>query len=317
MTFIISPYIASTLFTLFIAIGLLSTRALNPLCARILGAIYLLFFVQHLLAVIVFSDLYPQAAVLRGILAMLLGPALYLYFNSVLASEKFKLKQFWFHLLPMPIMASTMFSAYGFVTDVLIVGSFLGYFSFTLFSYLKQRSNRSSIKQPNKLALRWLGLISWVMLVNLFVEVGIIFELLSGISVRESLSLKMGSLFFLGFNTFALFLILTRAPLLEWMYELKELSIHISTRPTLSDKHLQAIFTRWEELVTMKELFLSEHGITVSRAARQLGIPSRHLSQAINTIYGASFSQYLNEKRVERVKELLGQNTRMSITEVI
>ena len=81
-------------------------------------------------------------------------------------------------------------------------------------------------------------------------------------------------------------------------------------------EELQAIFARWEGLASARELFLSESSIAVSRAAKLLGVPSRQLSQAINSINGASFSQYLNEQRVERAKALLRQDEAMPITEI-
>ncbi len=316
MTLIVSTQIASTLLTLFIAISLLSTRALNPLCARILGANYLLSSVQHLLAVVVFSETWPQVSVIRAHLAMFLGPALFLYFSTVLGHKALKQQVLLHFLIPLPLMASAIFSPYGFIADFLIIGSFFGYFSYILFQYRNSLSKSAPTKAANTLALRWLGLLLCVLLINLVVESGIVFEMLLGTPARETFSLKVGSLFFLGFHIFALILVLTRAPLLEWMHELKELSIQKTKPPQLSDKELQAIFTRWEELVTAKELFLSENGITISRAAKLLGIPSRQLSQAINTTYGASFSQYINDKRVERAKALLQENAGMPITEV-
>lgn len=316
MTLINLVFIASALITFFIAISLLSSRAGKPLCARILGVNYLLSSVQYLLATVVFSGAWPEAAIMRAHFALLLGPALYLYFVSVLDPNALKLKRLWFHLLPLPLMTGALFLPGGLAADFLIVGSFLGYFSFTLFRYRSAVSAADPAMQANKPALRWLSLLLWVMLVNLAVELGIVIELYFGGPARESLSLKVGSLFFLCFQLFALCLVLTRASLFEWMHELKELSGRQPKLPKLSEKELQAIFARWEELVAKKALFLSENGITVSRAAKLLGVPSRQLSQAINTIYGASFSQYLNEQRVELAKRLLQQNLAMPITEI-
>lgn len=315
MTFIIAVHIASTLLTLFIAISLLSTRASNPLSARILGGNYLLFSLQNLLAIFVFTDVWPQAAGIRGIIAMLLGPALFLYFSSVLTSKEPTAKQLLLHLFPMLIMMSSLLFFDGFAADILITLSFFGYISYIAFQYLNS-PEKSHQQFYDGLVLRWLGLLLCVMLVNLLVEVGIIFEVYSGTAVRESLSLQVGSLIFIAFHTFALILILTRAPLLEWMHELKELTIQKPTAVQLTEQELQIIYSRWQELVAEKELYLSESNITVSRSARMLGIPSRQLSQAINTIYGASFSQYLNETRVERAKKLLLQNPKSPVTEV-
>ena len=316
MTFIIATHLTSALLTLFIATSLISCRALKPVCARILGVIYLLFCVQNVLAVCAFSDMWPQAVAIRALLAMLIGPALLLYFNHVLELKKLKQPHLFLHLLPLPVTAIAMLLPLGLVVDFLIIGSFCGYLSYILFQYRESLSKYPSIEQPNKFAFRWLGLVLCVMLVNLVVELGIVFEAFSATRVQDSLSLKMGSLFFLGFHVLALTLILIRSPLMEWMHKLKELSIQHPKRLQLAEEELQVIFIQWEELVVKKALYLSESGITISRAAKQLGIPTRQLSQAINTIYGASFSHYLNEKRVELAKNLLQQNVQMPITEI-
>lgn len=302
--------------TLLIAISLLSTRAIKPLCARILGFNYLLFSIQNLLATLIFSEVWPQGIVLRATLALFIGPALYFYFCSVMTTSKLKLKQILPHLLPVPIVYTAMHLSDGLVVDILIICSFLGYFSYTVIQYLNRNSDSCPPTVSKTLAIRWLGILLCVMLINLLVEVGIIVETFSDISVSESFSLYAGSFLFLSFHLFIFVLTLTRAPLLEWMHELKALSIHSSRSLQLSKEQLHEIYTKWEKLVNEKALYLSENNISVSRAAKMLGIPSRQLSQAINVTYGASFSQYLNGKRVERAKTLLCQNLTLPVTDV-
>ena len=84
---------ACAVLALLMAIALLSTQALNPLCARILGCNCVLFSIQHMFAAITFSELTPQLTIFRATLAMLLGPALFVYFISALNPEKLKQKK--------------------------------------------------------------------------------------------------------------------------------------------------------------------------------------------------------------------------------
>lgn len=315
MTLLTSVFLAAALLSLFIAISLLSTRALKPQSARILGANYLLFSIQNLLAVLIFSEIWSQAVVIRASLAMMVGPALFFYFKCVLAPEGSKASASWLHLVPVPMVFVLLLMG-GYLVDIFIIGSFLGYFSYTLIQYLKTASNTALLTRSKDRVGRWLGVLLCLMLLNLIVDLGVVFEVNLGIPVRHSVSLKIGSLMFMGFHLFALVLVLTRAPLLDWMHELKEVSTQKPNSAQLDDQELQTIYCKWEALVRTKESFILENGITVSRAAKLLGLPARQLSQAINRIYGASFSQYLNDKRVDRAKRLLCQNMNISVTEV-
>lgn len=142
-------------------------------------------------------------------------------------------------------------------------------------------------------------------------EVGVAIEVSAGTPAVQALTLKLGAGLFFIFQCVALLLVLSRAPLLEWMHELKPWPVDSKW----SDVKLQNTFDRWRQMVEERELYRSEQNMTLVRAARLMGVPSRQLSQAINSCYGASFSRHLNDLRVARAQALLKQ-TGMPVTEV-
>src|SRR5690625_5400369 len=48
-----------------------------------------------------------------------------------------------------------------------------------------------------------------------------------------------------------------------------------------------------------------------------MGIPSRQISTAINRVYGGSFSQYLNDCRVQEAQRLLIEQPDLPITQLM
>ena len=58
------------------------------------------------------------------------------------------------------------------------------------------------------------------------------------------------------------------------------------------------------QLIQEQQLFL-DPDLTINRLARKAGIPARQISAAINNIHGRNISQWINEFRIGRAKELL------------
>jgi AraC-like DNA-binding protein len=113
-------------------------------------------------------------------------------------------------------------------------------------------------------------------------------------------------------HALTLLLVIIRAPIIEWMHALQDL--RASKAKVLGDDEAKAIFERWEQVVAERQLYKQEGGITLEHAGRILVIPARQISQAINRIYGGSFSQYLNDCRVKAAQFLLTEQEDMHIT---
>ncbi|MFT2110654.1 helix-turn-helix domain-containing protein [Marinomonas sp. 2405UD68-3] len=87
-----------------------------------------------------------------------------------------------------------------------------------------------------------------------------------------------------------------------------------SNSTTLDEAEVDAIIKKLNGLMTEKEVFL-DPDLTLDRLARKLIIPARHISNAVNQVYGRNISQVINEYRIERAKQLL-ENTHDPITQV-
>ena len=307
-----TTYGLSAVLCLLVSVSFLTTRAENPLCARVLGASYLLYGFQSALATLLLSGFWPEAAVVRTICAMALGPALYAYYLSVLDPVALRNHRPWPHLIPPALMTVVLASDLWRAVDLLIIASFAGHWLIVVRHLAMRRKPQETQFTRFQHARGWLWILVPVMLINLLIEIGVTAEMARGTPLRDVLSLKIGAALFFIFNCIALLLVLSRAPLLEWMHQLKPWT----ARPKAPEAELKAIFERWLLLISERELYRSEHSVTLARAARMLGEPSRLLSQAINSCYGASFSRHLNDLRVARAQSLLKERPSMTVTDV-
>ncbi|MBU2885615.1 helix-turn-helix domain-containing protein [Gilvimarinus agarilyticus] len=304
MSFLVICFSVSAVMCAIIATGFLSSRALNPSCARWLGCNYSLFAVQTALGVLVFTNVWPEAAFVRAQCAMLLGPALYAYFASVLRPG---LTPSLWHLAPALAMFAALITHWGVAIDPLIIASFSAYWLTVLWQLLAHRAAPA----PSA-AKRWLWILVLFLPINIVVETATSLEIKWGTPPEQSIALHIGSVVFMLFHTVTLLFMVARVPLIEWMHELKL----PSGRPAMTIDDKRQLFARWQILVEERSLYKADPAITVSRAARLLSVPARQLSQAVNGVHGASFSQYLNDVRVDKAKALLKGQPPIGMTEV-
>jgi AraC-like DNA-binding protein len=307
-----SIYGLSAVLCLLVAVSFLTTRAQSPLCARVLATNYLLYGFQNVLATMLFSGIWAEAGIIRAVGAMALGPAMYAYYISVLDPTSLQNGRHWPHLLPPACVVVMLASGLGQFLDLLIIASFAGYWIASVRLLLARSELQLSGLNDQDSARSWLRILAAMMLANLLVEIGVTAELTLGKPLLDALSLNIGVTLFFTFNCIALLLVLSRAPLLEWMHQLKPWP----ARPIAPESELQAVFERWLQLISERELYRSEHSVTLAQAGRMLGVPSRLLSQAINSCYGASFSRHLNDLRVARAQSLLKDMPSMAVTDV-
>lgn len=311
---IIHIFLSSAIICLLLALGFLTSQKLQVLPARLVGINYLLCATQNFLAIFALGFGWDFAALLRASLAMTLGPAVYFYYFSLVKTEGFSSYRWLLHLLPAGFIVALWISHASllWMVEYLIIGSFAVYliFTFRLLAGGKQRLQH--LGQYADAAYRCLVILAALMTINLIVELAIAVELHTGVPLDQSLCLMIGAGAFLLFHSITLFLVITRAPLIEWMHALQDLRL-TKTKP-MSDTEARDIFERWEKVVAERELYKREGGVTLEQAGRIMVIPARQISQAINRIYGGSFSQYLNDCRVKAAQTLLREQEEMPIT---
>jgi len=88
----------------------------------------------------------------------------------------------------------------------------------------------------------------------------------------------------------------------------------VPKKASKTDADHNALVQRLEELMHKEHVYTAQ-GLTLDQLAKKAGTNRTYLSEAINTHYGQSFSQWLNQQRVEAVKQLLvdPKNTHLSI----
>jgi AraC-like DNA-binding protein len=314
---LIHIYLSSAVICLLLAAGFLTSTKLQLVPARLLGINYLLVAIQNLLAFMVFGFGWEFAALLRATMAMALGPAVYFYYRSLVDNGH----QVWdyrklLHLFPIGLVFGLWLThSLLWLVDYLIIGSFGIYLVFIIKLLSGGQQGLQHLAQHAALAYRWLVILAVIMGINLLIELAAYWELLTGISPKESWSIFLGATLFLFFHAATLLLVITRAPIMEWMHALQELRPGKSK--TISDEEAKDIFERWERIVQERELYKREGGLTLEQAGRILVTPARQISQAINRIYGGSFSQYLNDCRVKAAQDLLSNNPDMPITNLM
>lgn len=290
--------------------------ALQPLPSRLLGANYGMYSLQGFLLVLHLIIDWQPLLNLRGVLAMLVGPCLYFYYLSVVTKDwTFRAIDIG-HFLPALVMVGLLVWAANTV-GYFILASFTVYLALSLVKLSKGDKALVHLGKHAPLAYRWLCFLTVLMFVNWCIDVGVMVEIANGTMPRESLSILLGSVFFLVVNGFTLVASLRRNSFLEWMQILGDEGVRAILPPSVNDEDAQRLFEQWAQLVRNEQLYKREGGLTLKDAGKRMGIAARKLSVAVNRIYGASFSQYLNDLRVQEVKKLLLEQPELKLTDVM
>lgn len=315
---LIQLHIANALLCLLLAAHFLFIDATRPTPKRMLGLNFALYAHQSIALVALLSGYGLSLQLVRPAVAMLIGPALYVYFSCVQRPDNqlqakdglhFALGLFIFALLIL-IRPLRQF------IDIAIVSSFIAYFILIALQMRHGRKSLAHLGDYADTAYRWLSLLMATTFISIALEIAIVFELGQGIAVRDSLALLIAAAAFLLINTITIFAALMRSNWLEWMIQFGEQTLPKAS-PSIDNAVAAALFQRWENLVQTENLHKLEFGITLSQAAKKLGVPARQLSNAINQHYGTSYSVYLNDQRIAEAQRLLTNEAKLTITEIM
>jgi AraC-like DNA-binding protein len=306
------------LLCLLLAVQLLAMTAMRPAPKRILGLNYLMYAHQSIALVGILAGYSVSPTYMRPVVAMLLGPCLYVYFSCVRRKDaSLHLKDGIHFLIGLLVFAllSAVKPLRGLI-DYAILGSFIAYFLLIAWQMRHGHLALAHLGAHALSARRWLISLMLMAGINIALEIAVAIEMDSGVALRDSVSLIVASAAFLLLNSLTMLAALYRSDWLEWMYQFGE---HALQRPTVPiDTDLaSALFQRWEALVKTENLHKQEFGITLPQAAKKLQVPARQLSNAINQLYGKSFSVHLNDLRIQEAQRLLVQHPEMSVIDVM
>lgn len=315
---LIQLHIANALLCLLLAAQFLFMRAMRPTPKRLLGLNFALYAHQSIALVAILSGYGLGFNLLRPAVAMLIGPALYVYFSCVRRPDSQLRRKdglhFVFGLLFFAILLA--FRSLGKYIDVAIVASFVTYFLLIALQMRHGRQSLSHLGEHANAAYRWLSSLMLAAFISIALEIAIVFELKQGVAIRDSVALLVAACAFLLINTVTIWAALVRSNWLEWMIELGEQTLHRPT-PAIDATVATALFQRWEDLVKTENLHKQEFGITLSLAAKKLQVPARQLSNAINQHYGTSYSVYMNDQRIAEAQRLLLADPSMNIIDIM
>ncbi len=327
MTYFISHIqIANAVLCLLMAAQLFGMQAMRALPKRLLALNCLLYAHQSIALVAILNGDSTFFFLSRPILALFLGPALFLYFASLQRPEGSLRRSDAWHLVGALTLFFVLFSIKplrAFI-DIAIVSSFVLY---TLLTGWQVRAGQQVLAHLGGFAAPayvWLKAFLAMAVVNIILEFAVNIEIAQGTPIHQSVSLLVASIAFFGINASMVIAAMQRSQLLEWMYQFgapqkqaEHANLEQADNTHTTSSESRALFERWVELVQTEQLHKLEFGITLPQAARKLQVPARQLSNAVNQIYGKSFSTHLNDLRVEEAKRLLSLSTELSIIEVM
>lgn len=293
--------------------------AKQPLPSRLFGANYILYSVLYGLAAAVTLVDIPAIRLSRVMLVMCLGPMLFFYYRSVLRPDILAGVKDLLHGLPsllvVILLTSKSFLSIG--VDFVIVVSFSAYLAAALVMFRRCSGGLTSLGEQGRQAKRWLASLLGLMVLNLIVEVSVFVEMFFGGNPKTSVIPIIGACVFLLANTFIIFLALKKVPIVEWMQKFGEVAVSGYKNYVLDDAKAEQIFALWDKTVLDGNLHMRDDGLSVKSAAKLLNLPSRHLSEAVNRVYGGSFSQHLNDLRIKHACSILQEDRSLSVTEVM
>ncbi len=302
-------------------------------------------------------ELFAGQAMLRPIGAMLLAPIFWCFFQLLQRRDARLRRHDLWHLVPATATFFLLRSGSALLDylDLCLLLSYAAYLTAVALTLLRSPALLVPLGDAAPVARRYLQLQGALLGSNLLIEATLYLELQQGGTVATSGLLLPAAALFLLLHLLTLLFALQRSPLLEWLYQHSNQPTHTQHRPshstparvaaaacradaptagekpaaatttvetradatTVADEKLQDVYQRWLTLLEQQQLYQLEFGITLAQAARKLQVPARQLSQAINLCYGASFSVLLNDKRIEKAKQLLLQSPPLAVTEVM
>ncbi|MBC3832373.1 AraC family transcriptional regulator [Undibacterium amnicola] len=327
MTSIISHIqIANAVLCVLMAAQLFSMTAMRPVPKRLLAFNCLLYAHQSLALVVILNATLERSlsgfGLTRPLLAMLLGPALYVYFSCVRRNPSHLKPSDALHFLLglMTFALLVWIKPLRAFIDVAISTSFVIYFVLIAIQMRAGKQALAHLQTYAEPAHRWLICLMMMAFINIALEIAVNLEMQAGVSLRESNALLIASVAFFLINMTMILAALRRSDWLEWMYQFGQQTLQVTmqaTPSTIDAELAKQTFERWQNLVNTEQLHKLEFGITLAQAAKKLQVPARQLSNAINQVYGQSFSVYLNDQRIQEARKLLTERADLSIIDVM
>lgn len=259
----------------------------------------------------------PTLLPLRALLALLSIPCLYLYFMAISLNGDRLGRRHLIHLLPVICGIVVLTGNATWLMDFVLFATYLAYLCALLIIYRQRRTRFARLGDYAPQTILWLQIVLLSLALTLILDFIILAEIANGTALKESAPLSISIVSITALVSFALIGALGRPSLFEHIYNFTseiDLSKHPQPeQPTEAQKALADQITR----LLQQPAILSDENLTITRLARRLGVPVRKASQAINSVARCSFSDLLNDRRIEFSKRLMTRNPDKALLEIM
>lgn len=243
---------------------------------------------------------------IRGVLALITIPCLYLYFVAA-GTEGYALPKttpwhgFWL-LGGLGVMAINL----ALLLDYILIAELIFYIAALILIWRDRGRAFADLKEDGGKTVWWLGIIIVFLAISAVLEIFILVDLSGGGLLRASMPLLLSMLSLVVLVSISLIGALGRPSLFEHLY-----SLAVDSRLNGSSSDQSPPQPEERELVAKAlELLgdpdvLADPSLTITRLSRKLGVPARQLSRAINKVSKCSFSDLLNDQRIGLCKTIM------------
>ena len=265
---------------------------------RLLGTFFLLFANQLLLQSHQLGSPEPHLGPYRVMLILAANPFVYLFFRSLRTRASFSIRlQDGAHFFPVVLVPTLVHVGYPGGVDLLLFGSMVAY---GVVHGLALRHGIGQFPEASRMAYRWLQGFTVFYATAALLDAAIALELLGDGDLRTSRLLAIAVVLIFTLIMLLLFSAMGRRSIYDRLVELTA----SASRLSMSDDALDELAGRIRRTIADERVH-GDEAMSLSRFARRMGAPPRHVSQAINRRLGVSFSELLNAARVDAASRLL------------
>ncbi|NOR32324.1 MAG: helix-turn-helix domain-containing protein [Sulfitobacter sp.] len=302
MLFVPLPLFA-TLVLVFVFARFVSSRDMTARPHQLFAALIALYAIQSLLTSLRWGYGISGAAIIMAVLAPVLPAVAYLAYQTL--SGRQRGLQWW----PLAVVAVNwaVFAVAPSLADPLILMTYLGFGAVLLRLYWRgeDQLTLSPINDAREILMA-MGLTGAILIASGLTDVYVIYDFIKTDGRNAGLVLTFAQTFFvLVIGVSALFGKASAAP---------DKEIETPQQPTQDVTEAdEEILKRLETLFARDRLHTTED-LSVRRLSRRLGVPDRHVSNAVNRIKHMSVSQFVNEYRIKEACRLLRETDETVLT---
>lgn len=298
-------YVCATLAFLFATY--LAAATDQPRTAhRLLGAVFALLAIQFLLVKLQMTQPGHFLTQWRVVIAMAVPPLLFLHLECAARKLVSLNGKDLIHLCgPGMIIVLRFMGVGGRVIDLSIIAATLFYAALIFY---QGSSGQSDFKDRGPISARalehWRWMVTAWLSFSAFLDSIIMIEVDQPSALSNSVGFLAAVILLIGFFVYALLSSLHRTGPMAWVAS----KMRISKLP-LDIKELDAHMHDTKSYLNPD--------LTISQLARQIGKPQRLISESINHSTGVSFSQWINQWRIQEAKDLIQNDPSKGLLDIM